>query len=962
MGGHAAAGADGHDELLALALSRPNEAVARARVILAAGPGPLEACVAHQVIGLVLREFGDVDAAIAELRIARRLAVRAGLASRESDVLGTLGVALVYAGHTTAGLNALNQAVRQAAAGPRRGRPLLLRAACRRRLGDFAEALDDLNSAIGALRAAGDQLWEARALGHRALCLLAMGSVQRAAADHRRAEELFDRCGQELESADAIANRGLVALRTGQLPDALACFDAAGDRYTALGVYEPDLSAQRCAALIAAGLAADAVREADTAISRLARVRGQQTLRAELLLVAANCALAAGDPGTAMDRAAEAGRLFGRQGRSWWQAHARLARVRAAAAAGLMTPALLRDARRCVRELAALGSPDLPLARLAAGRVAALLAANLAAAIAADEHRADEHRADEHRAGGTGGTGTRPRAARRLLAEADEHFAAAAAGRHHGPALSRAAAWLAQACRVEAAGDPRRLMYACRHGLAVLDDFRSVFGSSELRAQSTAHGAELAALGQRHAARLGRPRLMLEWSERWRAVALAVPAVRPPADELLQADLAALREVTSRLAQAADTGMATAPLEQERQRLERAVRARALYATAGRTPARTPPARTLPARTLPARTLPARTPPDGAPASVGERAFSVRGLLDALGDGQLVELVEVGGELSALVCGGGRVRRITVGSADEATRAVRFARLALRRVAHGPPVAASESVVHDWLRAMGERLDRALLGEAGDLLTDENLVVVPPGRLHAVPWGMLPRLRSRAVSVAPSAASWLRAADAEPRRPDAGGATRPAVFVRGPGMASRGAEVPRLAADYAAVAGSARPSAPVVLGDGTATVAAVLRAIDGAELAHIAAHGTFRADSPLFSSLTLDDGPLTVYDLERLRCGPRRLVLSSCDSGVAAPAGADEVLGLASSLIPLGTTGIVASVVPVNDSAVVPLMIELHRELRGGASLARALRDARVGLAADPVAAATGWSFICLGS
>ena len=153
-----------------------------------------------------------------------------------------------------------------------------------------------------------------------------------------------------------------------------------------------------------------------------------------------------------------------------------------------------------------------------------------------------------------------------------------------------------------------------------------------------------------------------------------------------------------------------------------------------------------------------------------------------------------------------------------------------------------------------------------------------------------------------------------------------------------------------------------MLGEGSATVAAVLQAIDGAELAHIAAHGEFRADSPLFSSLRLDDGQLTVYDLERLRRGPRRLVLSSCDSGVAAPAGADEVLGLASSLIPLGTTGIVASVVPVNDGAVVPLMIALHRELRGGASLAQALRDARVGLESDPVAAATGWSFICLGS
>jgi CHAT domain-containing protein len=141
-----------------------------------------------------------------------------------------------------------------------------------------------------------------------------------------------------------------------------------------------------------------------------------------------------------------------------------------------------------------------------------------------------------------------------------------------------------------------------------------------------------------------------------------------------------------------------------------------------------------------------------------------------------------------------------------------------------------------------------------------------------------------------------------------------------------------------------------------------MSAIDGARLVHIAAHGTFRADSPLFSALQLDDGPLTVYDLERLHRGPLHLVLSSCDSGVVAPAGADEVLGLASSLIPLGTVGIVASVVPVNDVAVVPLMIALHRELRGGASLAEAVRDARRGSGSDPLAAATGWSFICLGA
>jgi hypothetical protein len=510
-------------------------------------------------------------------------------------------------------------------------------------------------------------------------------------------------------------------------------------------------------------------------------------------------------------------------------------------------------------------------------------------------------------------------------------------------------------------------MRACRRGLAVIDEFRSVFGSSELRARSTAHGAELAALGLRHASRLGRPRLVLEWSERWRAVALAVPPVRPPADKGLQADLAALRDVSDRLARAASAGRLAAatrqprpgspgrpagPLEQERQRLEQAVRARSLRAGQASTTG-----------------SPAGTSGPGPPAR--SSSFAAGALLDALGDDRLIELVDVDGELRALVCGSGRVRMFPVGPAADAAHAVRFARQALRRVAHGPAVSPDDAAVRAWLAALGERLDRVLLGDGGGHLGAGGVVIVPPGRLQAVPWGLLPRLRSRAVSVAPSAASWLRARRADGKASaggDAGAgnvAGRPSgrvVLVRGPGLASGGAEVPLLASDYGADVRDGRCQALTVLGGGTATARGVLDAIDGAGLAHIAAHGTFRADSPLFSALRLDDGPLTVYDLERLHRGPRRLILSSCDSAIAAPAGADEVLGLASSLLPLGTAGIVASVVPVSDAAVVPLMTALHRELRGGATLPAALRSARLGLESDPVAAATGWSFICLGA
>jgi CHAT domain-containing protein len=216
-----------------------------------------------------------------------------------------------------------------------------------------------------------------------------------------------------------------------------------------------------------------------------------------------------------------------------------------------------------------------------------------------------------------------------------------------------------------------------------------------------------------------------------------------------------------------------------------------------------------------------------------------------------------------------------------------------------------------------------------------------------VPWALLPALRDRAFSVAPSARAWLQARATEPPPP------ADPVLIRGPGLGAGGGEVPALAAEY--------PGA-TVLTAGAATARRVLDALDGASLAHIAAHGTFRADSPLFSSLRMDDGPLTVHDLEGLRRAPYRLVLSSCDSGVVAPAGANEFLGLASTLVPLGTAGIVASVVPVNDQATVGLMLALHRNLRGGATLGAALRDTRAGVGSDPVQAATAWSFIALGA
>jgi tetratricopeptide (TPR) repeat protein len=862
------------DELLPLALSHPLEALARARNVLAGRPGLLEALVAHQAAGIVLRDIGDVGAGIRELRRALRLARRIGSVEREADVLGSLGVAFVFSGRTTEGFAAFDRAIEMSSRGLA-GRVLHRRGVLLWSVGRYAAAMEDFRRAVRVLQQAHDTLWTARALIGRGVVYLALGFPARADQDFVVAGRLLSESGQDVQVAHTVLNRGWAAFLSGDLPAALAFLDDAAARYRSFGVPAPDLSRDRCGVLLAAGLARDALAEADAAVRDLEQSRGRSTIRAELLLMAASCALAAAEPDVALERARAAHRLFRSQQSTWGQAHAKLVVIQAQFAAGQVSARLLAAASETGDRLTALGSAEAAQAHLLAGRVALAVG-----------RRAD----------------------------ADRHLSAAAQRRRRGPAIARVAGWLAEALRVGALGDSRQLQIACRRGLEVLDEHRWTLGASELRAQATAHGAELAALAQRHVAAMHRPRLLLTWSERWRATALAVPAVRPPTGTGFDADLAALRQVTSQLEEARRQGEPTASLERDQLRLEKAVRAASLRTKGAAVPAR--------------------------------RVIDICELLDQLGAAQLVEIVDIGGTLQVLLCGSGRVRQLTAGSTADAIRAADFARFALRRLARARPGDDLDSAAA-ILPVAGTRLEAATLGPAVALLRDGPLIVVPPGRLHGIPWALLPALARLPFSVAPSAGAWLRAHSAQP--PD----RQHVVLASGPGLVTDGAEVPLAAQMYDDVS---------VLSGEDATTTRVLDALDGAWLAHVAAHGTFRADSPMFSSLRLHDGPLTVYDFEQLQRAPYRLVLSSCDSGVLAPAGADELLGLVSSLLPLGTAGVIAGVGPLNDQAAVPLMVDLHRNVSAGDTLAEALLRVRTGAVADPVQHAAAMSLLMLGA
>ena len=249
----------------------------------------------------------------------------------------------------------------------------------------------------------------------------------------------------------------------------------------------------------------------------------------------------------------------------------------------------------------------------------------------------------------------------------------------------------------------------------------------------------------------------------------------------------------------------------------------------------------------------------------------------------------------------------------------------------------------------GHRLQAALLGaEVARWVADRPVVVSPTSALHAAPWGLLPVLAGVPHSVVPSGRLWLRARE---RAGVPSGSGR-SVFVSGPGLTTGGAEIDVVAPHYAAA---------VVLRHEAATVDATLEALDGAALAHVAAHGHFRADSPLFSSLDLADGPLLVHDFERMATPPYRVVLSACDSGVLAPVGAGELLGLVAALLAVGTAGVVASVAVVNDEATVDVMVDVHAGLEAGDDLAGALLRARTAAADDPLRSAAAAAFLALG-
>lgn len=843
-----------------------------ARALLDGEDGDEAAVVARRVLGLSLR-FGDNAAAVAELRSAVRLALRLSLPVRAAQVRTSLLVLLSHQGRTQA-------ALREAAAAEaelQAGRDELGLAHLRvnlglvlQRLGRAGEALESYAAAEPVLLRHGDVRWEIIMRNLRGTLLAYQGRSAEAAADLSRAISLAERGGAHTVLTTLRQNLGFALLRSGRIPEALEQIAQALALAESMQRRLVSAYADRADALLAAGLAAEALENAERAIAGQLEI-GRAYDAAESRLMAARAALAASEVDRALEEAVQARGEFTRQRRHTWAAWAWQVELAARYARGERSADLLRELIRCVTRLERAGWLLTP-------QQARLLAARTAAAI-----------------------GRR--------AQAERLYAQIGRERFDGLSTLRILAWEAESERRLLRGDRAGAGRAVTRGLGVLAEYAGTLGATDLRAGAASLGADLAKAGLRLSLQSGSARSLLVRSEQWRAASLRRAPVRPAQSGLFGERLTQMRAVSTQINEAPLKGADVKPLRRELIRLEGEIRELARHAWGGR--------------------------------AVPESPLDLRVLQERLGERALVEYFRLDDELHAVVFVDGRCTRHRIGSYQAVLAELESLRFAMSRIArrHGSPalVRGAQAI---YQHARGT-LDRTLLDPLRARIASgrRELVLVPTGSLHALAWAALPSLEGRVLTVAPSARSWL-AAEQVPERPG------PVALAHGPGLSDAEAEIRALAAIYP----DAKPLHGIDAG-----AASVAESWDGARLAHLAAHGRFRADNPQFSNLELADGPLTVYDLESLGRAPRVLILSACEAALSGIHPGDELMGVASALLAQGSKTLIASVAEVADEDTRVLMTELHRRLDAGLRPAHALAETQ---AAHPEAPA----FLCLGA
>ena len=328
--------------------------------------------------------------------------------------------------------------------------------------------------------------------------------------------------------------------------------------------------------------------------------------------------------------------------------------------------------------------------------------------------------------------------------------------------------------------------------------------------------------------------------------------------------------------------------------------------------------------------------PDTSYRSGGEgESMTVEAIQAAVpGGAVLLEYYAVKGVLCVCLLDRTGLEVVPLAPADNVRTPLRLLRFQMRKFRLGS----------DYQRAAAGSLERATDTHLRDLYCDliepihdrlegaTHLIIAPHDYLHHLPFHALrgPNgylVEEFTVSYAPSATVFALCAQRQP-------AFAPQSLVLG--LPDRLA--PHIALE-AANAAAVLPNSRLFLGE-EATEAALRRFGPQSRFIHIATHGLFRRDNPLFSAIRLGDSHLTLFDLYRLAISAELVALSGCSTGLNVVVGGDELLGLMRGLLLAGAHGVMVSLWDVNDRSTAEFMKSFYQHLGDTGHKAMALQRA----------------------
>ena len=231
-----------------------------------------------------------------------------------------------------------------------------------------------------------------------------------------------------------------------------------------------------------------------------------------------------------------------------------------------------------------------------------------------------------------------------------------------------------------------------------------------------------------------------------------------------------------------------------------------------------------------------------------------------------------------------------------------------------------------------ESLYRELIAPLRAFVQGKHLIIVPHGPLHFLPFHALRNGEEYlcdvfTISYAPSAAVFALC-----QQKAANYAGDSLIF----GVADERA--PQISHEVRSVA-AILPHATLYQGEQATSRALRTKGAQSA-LLHIATHGIYRQDNPMFSGIRLGDGYLNLYDLYQMKLSARLVTLSGCATGMNFVAVGDELLGLQRGLFCAGATTLLLSLWDVHDQSTSQLMQVFYRRYLSTGNMSLSLQTA----------------------